>query len=127
MSRTAYMVKGAVSAGLYSHAVESDGLVALSGQTPTDMATGKIVDGPIAAQTDRCLDNLFTVLKTAGLTQDDVINVQVYLTDMADFAAMNAAYIKRFNAPHPARTTIGVAALPQGARVEIGLWARRPR
>jgi 2-iminobutanoate/2-iminopropanoate deaminase len=89
--------------------------------------TGQLVKSTITAETNQCLDNLFAVLEAAGLTSDDVMGCQVYLTNMDDFAEMNAAYVKRFTAPLPARTTIGVASLPIGARVEIGLMAARPK
>lgn len=125
MPRKSFSSPGAVAIGPYSHAVEAGDLVYLSGQTPLDPATGRLVAGDAGAQAARCLDNLFQVLAAAGLGPDDVVKVNVFLTDMADFAAMNAAYAARFAAPYPARTTIGVASLPLGARVEIELIARR--
>jgi 2-iminobutanoate/2-iminopropanoate deaminase len=125
MSRNAINAAGAASVGPYSHAVEAAGLVFLSGQTPLDPATGRLVTGTIGEQTAQCLKNLFKVLETAQLTPDDVVSVQVYLTDMQDFAAMNEVYLTHFAAPYPARTTIGVASLPLGARIEIGLVARK--
>jgi 2-iminobutanoate/2-iminopropanoate deaminase len=112
--------------GPYSHAVESDAVVYCSGQTPLDPQTGALVTGGIQAQTNQCFDNLFAVLGAAQLTPDDVVKVNVFLTDIDDFAEMNAAYASRFAEPFPARTTIGVAALPLGAEVEIELIARRP-
>jgi len=124
--RTAFSAPGAVAVGPYSHAVECGGTVFLSGQTPLDPATGVLVGGGIAAQTERCFQNLFGVLAAAGLTPDDVVKVNVYLVDMSDFAAMNGVYERQFARPVPARTTIGVAALPLGARIEIELIARRP-
>lgn len=125
MSRKAYNADGAVSVGPYSHAVESGELVYLSGQTPVDSKTGKLVEGDITAQTEQCFDNLFNVLNSAGLTPDDVVKVNVYLTDMGNFSAMNSVYSKKFSTPYPARTTIGVAALPLGAQVEIEMIAKR--
>lgn len=116
---------GAVAVGPYSHAIDSDGTVFCSGQTPLDPATGQLVDGGVGAQTHRCFDNLFAVLAGAGLGPDDVVKVNVFLTDMATFDEMNDAYRTRFAEPFPARTTIGVAALPLGAQVEIELIARR--
>lgn len=97
----------------------------MSGQTPIDPATGALIEGDVEAQTHRCFDNLLGILEDAGLSSDDVIKCNVYLTSMADFPAMNAAYKTRFNAPFPARTTVAVAGLPLGARVEIELVARR--
>jgi 2-iminobutanoate/2-iminopropanoate deaminase len=125
MSRKAFTAKGAATAGPYSHAIDSEGLVFLSGQTPMDPATGKLATGDIGIQTEQCFRNLFAVLEAAGLGPDDVVKANVFLVDMADFAAMNAVYAKQFAAPYPARSTIGVAALPLGARVEIELVARR--
>ncbi|MCX7023038.1 MAG: Rid family detoxifying hydrolase [Spirochaetes bacterium] len=125
MPRKAYSAPGAVAVGPYSHAVESGDLIFLSGQTPLDPRTGKLVEGDAADQTDQCLENLFRVLGAAGLTPDDVGKVNVFLTDMGDFAAMNAVYAEKFSSPYPARTTIGVTSLPLCARVEIEMIARR--
>jgi len=125
MTRKAYNADGAVSVGPYSHAVEAGELVYLSGQTPIDSATGKLVEGDITAQTEQCFKNLFNVLRSTGLTPDNVVKVNVFLTDMGNFGAMNAVYSKQFDAPYPARTTIGVAGLPLGAQVEIEMIARK--
>ncbi len=125
MSRKAFSAAGAVAVGPYSHAVESGALVFLSGQTPIDSETGKLVEGGIARQTEQCFKNLFNVLEATGLTPDDVEKVNVFLTDMSNFAAMNEVYLKQFSSPYPARTTIGVAALPLGAQVEIEMIASR--
>jgi len=125
--RTAFSAPGAVAVGPYSHAVEAGETVYLSGQTPLDPATGALVEGGIAPQAEQCLRNLFGVLAAAGLASDDVVKVNVYLVDMSDFAVMNAVYERQFSRPFPARTTIGVASLPLGARIEIELTARRPR
>ena len=125
MLRKSINAEGAVSVGPYSHAVESGDTVYLSGQTPIDSETGKLVEGDIKAQTQQCFTNLFNVLKAAELTSDNVQKVNVYLTDMNNFKAMNEVYEKQFSAPYPARTTIGVAALPLGAGIEIEMFARR--
>ena len=109
--------------GPYSHAVEAGELVYLSGQAPLDPATGRLVDGDVTTQTERVFANLSAVLTAAGLTFDDVVKVNVYLTDLADFAAMNEVYAGVFAEPYPARSTVGVAGLPLGARVEIELVA----
>lgn len=111
--------------GPYSVAIWAGDLLYLSGQTPLDPATGQLVQGDVAAQTHRAFDNLESVLRDAGLTMDHVIKCNVYLVDMADFAAMNGAYEKRFKPPYPARTTVAVKALPRDARVEIEMVARR--
>ncbi|NNC80052.1 MAG: RidA family protein [Acidimicrobiales bacterium] len=124
--REALTSETAKAVGPYSHAIESEGLVFCSGQTPIDPASGQLAIGGVAAQTNQCFDNLFAVLAAGGLTPDDVIKVNVYLTHMSDFTPMNNAYEKRFSEPFPARTTVGVAGLPLGASVEIELIARRP-
>jgi 2-iminobutanoate/2-iminopropanoate deaminase len=118
--------RGPAALGPYSPGVWAGDLLYLSGQTPVDPATGKLVDGDTDAQTMRAFDNLELVLGDAGLGMDDVIKCNVYLTNMADFPAMNAAYGRRFSTPYPARTTVAVAGLPLGARVEIELVARKP-
>jgi 2-iminobutanoate/2-iminopropanoate deaminase len=125
MTRNAVLAPNAAAIGPYSHAVWGGDLVYLSGQTPIDPATAKLLEGDVAAQTDQCFQNLFAVLKAAGLTPDHVVKVNVYLLDMNDFVAMNTVYSGKFQKPYPARTTIGVAALPLGARVEIEMVAHR--
>jgi len=124
MSRQAITAQGAVAVGPYSHAVRAGELVYFSGQTPLDPATGRLLEGGVQAQTGQCFQNLFQVLQAAGLNRDQVVKVNVYLTDMADFAAMNEVYASQFASPFPARTTIGVASLPLGARIEIEMIAR---
>lgn len=117
--------RGPAAIGPYSQGVWAGELLYLSGQTPIDPATGSLIDGDVEAQAHRCFDNLFAILEDAGLSSDDVIKCNVYLTTMADFPAMNAAYRTRFAEPYPARTTVAVAGLPLGARVEIELVARK--
>jgi 2-iminobutanoate/2-iminopropanoate deaminase len=110
--------------GPFSPAVRGPGdALYLSGQVGTDPATGKLVDGGVAAQAERALRNLQAVLEAAGRSLDDAVRVGVYLTDMGDFAAMNEVYGRFFSQPYPARTTIAVAALPLGAAVEMDLVA----
>ncbi len=94
-------------------------MVFASGQVPVDSATGALVDGGITEQTGQVLTNVAAVLEAAGAEMSNVVKCTVFLTDMADFAAMNAVYAERFGNHAPARSTIGVAALPLGARVEI--------
>lgn len=111
--------------GPYSQAVWTGNLLYCSGQTPIDPATGKLVEGGIGEQTQQAFNNLQAVLAGAGLSMDDVIKVNVYLTSMANFAGMNQAYQERFSAPYPARTTVAVAGLPLDALVEIELVAEK--
>lgn len=125
MLRTEITAPNAVAVGPYSHGIESGDLVYLSGQTPIDPATGKLVTGNVSVQTAQCFENLFAVLEAGGLSEGNVIKVNVFLVDMNDFEAMNSVYKTKFTLPYPARTTIGVASLPLGARVEIEMIARR--
>jgi 2-iminobutanoate/2-iminopropanoate deaminase len=112
--------KGAPAAiGPYSQAIRAGSLVFLSGQIPLDPATGALVEGDIAAQTTRVMENLRAVLAAAGCTFHDVVRTTIYLVDLAHFAAVNEAYGRFFEAPFPARATVQVAALPKGAQVEI--------
>jgi 2-iminobutanoate/2-iminopropanoate deaminase len=105
--------------GPYSHAVKSGGLLFLSGQTPLDPNTGKLVEGSVGEQTRRCLENLQIVAAAAGATLDDAVRLGVYVIDMSTFSEVNEAYGSFFGEGPPARSTIGVASLPLGARVEI--------
>ena len=107
--------------GPFSQAIQADGFLYVSGQVAQDPATGKLVEGGIVAETERVLQNLSAVLKAAGKSFDDVVRAGVFLTSMSDFAAMNGIYAKYFSQPFPARTTIGAAALPLGACVEMDL------
>jgi 2-iminobutanoate/2-iminopropanoate deaminase len=106
--------------------IEGD-TVYCSGQIALDPATGTLVEGGIAAETRRVLDNVTAVLQAAGAGLSDVVKTTVFLVDMADFAAMNEVYAEYFAAPYPARSTVAVAALPRGARVEIEVLARLRR
>ncbi len=102
-------------------------LVFTAGMLGNDPATGKLATGGIEAETERALDNLAAVLAAAGLTFADVAKTTVYLVDLAEFPAMNAVYARRMGEHRPARSTVGVAALPLKARVEIDVIAvRRP-
>jgi 2-iminobutanoate/2-iminopropanoate deaminase len=111
--------KLATAVGPFSLGVRGGGLLYLSGQVGQDPETGKLVGGDTASQAEQILRNIATALEAAGKDLGDVIRVGVYLTDMGDFAAMNEVYARHFSAPYPARTAIGVAALPLGAAVEM--------
>lgn len=111
--------------GPYSQAVEQDGWLFLSGQIGLDPASGVLVAGGVEAEARQVLANLSAVLAAAGVTLADVLRTTVYLTDLADFPLVNEIYGQHFPAPFPARSTIGVASLPRGARVEIDLIAHR--
>ena len=107
--------------GPFSQAVDVGGFIYFSGQVGQDPATGKVVSGGIAAETDRIFQNLSAVLQAAGKSFDDVVRVGVYLTNMSDYGALNGIYARHFSQPFPARTVIGVASLPLGASVEMDL------
>jgi 2-iminobutanoate/2-iminopropanoate deaminase len=109
--------------GPYSQAIAATGILFASGQIPLDPATGNLVTGDIAAQTERVLKNLDAVLRKNGMTFSNVTKTTVFMTDLNDFAAMNTVYARYFPEPFPARSTIQVAALPKGAHVEIELIA----
>ncbi|MGO9095706.1 MAG: RidA family protein [Bryobacteraceae bacterium] len=105
--------------GPYSQAVIGNNLAFLSGQIPLDPATGQIVDGGIAVQTERVLENLKAVLEACGATLARVLKTTVYLKDMAEFPAMNEVYARYFPENPPARATVEVSRLPRDVRVEI--------
>jgi 2-iminobutanoate/2-iminopropanoate deaminase len=107
------------AAGPYSHAVKSNGVVYLSGQTPIDPETGTLVEGPAGDQARRCLDNLAIVAAAAGAKLSDAVRVGIFVTNMSVFNEVNEAYATYFTDEPPARTTIGVASLPLGAEVEM--------
>jgi 2-iminobutanoate/2-iminopropanoate deaminase len=111
--------------GPYSQAIVAGELVFCAGQGAIDPATGENRRGDVAAETERTLDNLAAVLLAAGSDLAHVVKTTVFLVDMADFAAMNEVYAKRFGEHRPARSTVGVAALPRGFRVEIECVAIR--
>ena len=112
--------------GPYSQAIGGGRLLLCSGQLGLDPMTGELVPGGIAAEAERALRNLGAVLDAAGLTYADIAKTTVFLADMAEFAAMNEVYARFMPDPAPARSTVGVAALPKGARVEIEAIAIRP-
>src|SRR5437588_6420222 len=110
--------------GPYSQAVIAGDLIFTSGQIALDPATQQMVTGDIRAQTERVMDNLAAVLSAAGSGFDQVVKATIFVIDLNDFAAVNEIYGKRFPQDPPARSTVQVAALPKGARVEIELVAR---
>lgn len=119
------MSKKAISAGdapqaigTYSQAIRSESTVYLSGQIGLDPGTSQLVEG-IDAQIERVLQNLDAVTRAAGGSLDDLVKLNVYLTDLAHFPKVNEAMARRFKEPFPARAAVGVAALPRGALVEI--------
>lgn len=105
--------------GPYSQAVRSGNTVYFSGQIPLDPATGELVGGDITAQTQRVFENLKAVCAAAGGSLAQLVRVGIYLTDLGNFAAVNAVMAECCTQPYPARSTIGVASLPRGAQVEI--------
>jgi len=109
--------------GPYSQAVRAGGTLYLSGQTPLDPATGEMAAGGIEEQATRVFENLKAVLAAADASFDDVVRVAIYMIDLGNFAAVNEVMKRYFREPYPARSTIGVAALPKGAAVEIDVIA----
>jgi len=107
--------------GPFSQAVEAGGFIWFSGQVGQDRTTGKLVPGGIEAETECVFRNLSALLKAAGKSFDDVVRAGVYLTSIGDYVALNGIYARHFSQPFPARTVIGVAALPLGACVEMDL------
>jgi 2-iminobutanoate/2-iminopropanoate deaminase len=105
--------------GPYVHAVRAGSLLFCSGQIPLDPRTGDLVGATAAEQTGRCLENLAAVCQAAGASLGDAVRVTVYVTDMSAFASVNEVYGSFFESDPPARVTVGVAALPRGAKVEI--------
>jgi reactive intermediate/imine deaminase len=105
--------------GPYSQAVRAGNTVYLSGQTPLDPSRGVLVEGDIATQARRAFDNLKAVCEAAGGSFDDVVRLGLYLTDLGDFAAVNAVMADYFEQPFPARSTVEVAGLPKGAAFEV--------
>jgi reactive intermediate/imine deaminase len=120
MPREAISTPNAPSAiGPYSQATRAGGTVFFSGQIALDPASGQIVDGGIEAQARRAFDNLRAVCEAAGGSMDDIVRVGLYLTDLGQFATVNAVMGEYFAEPYPARSTIEVPALPKGALFEV--------
>ena len=124
MPRTAVSTPQAPAAiGPYSQAVRAGDLLFVSGQIPLDPATGTLVEGGIAAQTERVLTSIGAILKAAGASYDQVVRCTVFLADLEEFAAMNEVYGRFFSQPAPARATVEVSRLPRDVRIEIDVIA----
>jgi 2-iminobutanoate/2-iminopropanoate deaminase len=115
--------RGPKAIGPYSQAIRANGFLFISGQIPLDPKTQQMVEGDITKQTERVLENLKGILEAAGSSLHHVVKTTVYLQDLGEFAAMNEVYARYFDPAPPARATVGVSALPKGARVEIELIA----
>jgi 2-iminobutanoate/2-iminopropanoate deaminase len=113
--------KGPKAIGPYSQAIKANGFIFLSGQIPFDPATSQIIEGDVAKQAARVLDNVKAIVEAAGSSLDKAVKATVFLKDMNDFAAMNEVYGKYFAQNPPARSTVEVARLPRDVRVEIEL------
>lgn len=112
--------------GPYSQAVEAGGFLFCSGQIPLDPSNGQVLTGSVGEQAELAMKNIGAVLKEAGLDYANIVKTTIFLTDMADFPAVNEAYGKYFKSEAPARSTVAVAGLPRGVKVEIEVTARRP-
>lgn len=115
--------KGPKAIGPYSQAIRANGFIFISGQVAFDPATGQLVEGDVAKQTTRVLDNLKAIVEAAGSSLEKAIKATVFLKDMNDFTAMNEVYARYFSHQPPARSTVEVARLPRDVRVEIDLIA----
>ena len=124
MKETIATTQAPQAIGPYSQAVRVGEWLFLSGQIGLDPASGELVSGGVLAEATRVLQNLHAVLAAAGASLDDVARTTIYLVDLTDFGPVNEVYARFFRAPFPARATVGVAALPRGARVEIDAVAR---
>lgn len=125
MPKTVITSTSGKAIGPYSLGIGAGDYVFLSGQIPLDSATGKLVEGGIEAQTEQVFRNIKALLQNAGVTMDHVVKATVFMTDLKEFAAMNGIYEKHATTPYPARSTIQVAGLPMGAKVEIEMIAWR--
>ena len=115
--------KAAAPIGPYSQAIKANGFVFVAGEKGFDPKTGKLVPGGIAAETRQTLENIKNILEAAGSSMDKAVQSFVYMTDLADFATMNAVYAEYFKTNPPGRTTVQVAALPAGVHIEITVTA----
>ena len=117
---------GPYSQAVVTHHVPGMQMLHAAGQIPIDPATCDLVAGDVTAQVERVMENIAAVLEQAGMSYAEVVKTTVFLVDLADFAAMNEVYARRFQGEFPARSTVQVAALPKGARVEIEVHAVKP-
>jgi len=115
--------RGPKAIGPYSQAVKANGFIFISGQIPLDPRTQELVEGDVARQTERVMENLKGIVEAAGSSLNRVVKTTVFLKDLADFPAMNEVYSRYFPASPPARATVQVARLPRDVRVEIELIA----
>jgi 2-iminobutanoate/2-iminopropanoate deaminase len=114
---------GPYSQAVVTHHVPGMQMLHAAGQIPIDPATGDLVAGDVTAQAERVMENIAAVLEHAGMSFAEVVKTTVFLVDLADFAAMNEVYARRFKGEFPARSTIQVAGLPKGARIEVEVHA----
>lgn len=122
-----YETKGAPApVGPYSQAVEANGMLYCSGQIAIDPATNQVLTGDVREQTQRVMENIKAVLTAADLNFAHIVKTTIYLTNMADFAAVNEIYANYFKGNFPARSTVAVAGLPKGVNVEVEVLAQRP-
>ena len=126
MARKAFTAPNVSSSGPYSHAIDAGDFYYFSGQTAKNAVQVTETNREIAAQTEKCFENIQHVMDEVGVTMDDVVKVTVYLTAMKYFAEMNAVYATKFAAPFPARTCVAVYELPLGADVEIEVIVKKP-
>jgi 2-iminobutanoate/2-iminopropanoate deaminase len=123
MKRAISTSEAPAALGPYSQAIATGNFLFCAGQVPLEASSGQLVEGDISAQATQVLENLGAVLRANGMGFTDVVKTTVFLTNLDEFAAMNAVYATYFTEPYPARSTVQVSALPKGARVEIELIA----
>jgi 2-iminobutanoate/2-iminopropanoate deaminase len=115
--------KAPAAIGPYSQAVRVNGFIFCSGQIPIDPATGDVVEGDISVQAEQVMRNIEAILEASGIGFDAVVKSTIFLTSLADFGIVNEIYGRSFTAPHPARSTVQVSALPKGVDIEIEIVA----
>ncbi len=126
MSKKVFSEQAPAAIGPYSQGIEVEGYVYVSGQLPVNAAKNELESG-IQKQTDRCLQNIRSVLAAAGLAMEDIVKTTVFMTDLGQFQTMNEVYSGYFKEPFPARSTVQIAALPKGASIEIECIAKRKK